>query len=188
MSLRPSILFCPDASERMRAELANLGISCESASEQEQAQEVDLIIFDARALRRDVAVLRQGFEDSHPGVPVVVMGDAGLESAILAMRAGAADYVEASAEAGEVAAIARRLISDRAIVSSLSGSSRVSERGSDLLGESPKIRELRQRVAALALDVHFERERRQECVLAKFVSDPAAYGPTCMICTLKPSS
>jgi DNA-binding NtrC family response regulator len=150
VSLIPSILFRPDANERMRGELASLGISCVNASEHGHADEVDLIIFDAKALGADVSVLRARFEDSHPGVPVVVMGDAGLESAILAMRAGAADYIEAPALAGEVAAIVRRLISDRAIVSSLTGSSRASDRGYDLHGDSPKIRELRERVAELA--------------------------------------
>jgi two-component system response regulator HydG len=150
VSLRPSILFRPDASVQLRGELASLGISCVGASEPEQALEVDLIVVDAQALAKDVAVLRQSFEDTHPGVPVVVMGDAGLESAILAMRAGAADYIEASAPGVEVAAIARRLISDRAIVSSLCGSSPASEHGSNLLGDSQKIRELRQRIAGLA--------------------------------------
>ena len=53
---------------------------------------------------------------------VVVMGDAGLESAISAMRAGAADYVEPSTTAVELASITRRLISERAIVSSRSWS------------------------------------------------------------------
>ena len=67
------------------------------------------MLIEPKRLGQDVAALRRGFEETHPGVPVVVMGDAGLESAIAAMRAGAADYVEASAPAGEIAAIARRL-------------------------------------------------------------------------------
>ena len=148
MILRPSILFLPDASERMRAELDSLGISTVSASQGEQAHEVDLVLIEPKQLGQDVAVLRRGFDDTHPGVPVVVMGDAGLESAISAMRAGAADYVEPSTTALELASITRRLISERAIVSSLSGSTRSS--GSELVGNSPKARELRERVMQLA--------------------------------------
>ena len=79
-----------------------------------------------------------------------MLGDAGLESAIAAMRAGAADYVEASAPAGEIAAIARRLVSERAIVSSLSSSQHPTSHVPELVGKSPKLRELRERVAQLA--------------------------------------
>ena len=150
MILRPSILCLPDATERMRGELDSLGVSAVGASDFDRAHEVDLVLFDPKQLGKDVAVLRRGFEDTHPGVPVVVMGDAGLESAILAMRAGAADYIESSAPAAEIAAIARRLVSERAIVSSLSGSMRASGHGSELVGNSPKARELRERVAQLA--------------------------------------
>jgi len=148
--LRPSILFLPDASERMRVELDSLGITTVSASQGEQVHEVDLVLLEPKQLGQDVAVLRRGFEESHPGVPVVVMGDAGLESAIAAMRAGAADYVEPSTTAVELAAITRRLISERAIVSSLSGGARSSGHGSELVGNSPKARELRERVLQLA--------------------------------------
>src|SRR3954467_7686732 len=148
--MRPSILFLPDASERLGAELDSLGIGAVTASQEEQAREVDLIVFDPKRLGQDVAVLRRGFDETHPGVPVVVMGDAGLESAISAMRAGAADYVEPSTTAVELASITRRLISERAIVSSLSGSTRGSGHGSALIGNSPKARELRERVLQLA--------------------------------------
>jgi len=148
--MRPSILFLPDASERLRVELDNLGISAVTAAQEDQAREVDLVLLDPKELGEDVVVLRRGFEETHPGVPVVVMGDAGLESAILAMRAGAADYIESSAPAAEIAAIARRLVSERAIVSSLSSAGSVPGHGSDLVGNSPKARELRERVAQLA--------------------------------------
>ena len=150
MILRPSILFLPDASERLRGELDSLGVSAVGVTDVDRAHEVDLVLFDPNQLGEDVAVLRRGFEDTHPGVPVVVTGDAGLESAILAMRAGAADYIESSAPAAEIAAIARRLVSERAIVSSLSGSTRAPGHGLELVGNSPKARELRERVAQLA--------------------------------------
>ena len=147
--MRPSILFVPDASELLRRDLDELGISCVSALQEEQAHEVDLVLLNPKALEQAVAPLRRDFERTHPGVPVVVMGDAGLESAIAAMRAGAADYVETSASASEIAGIARRLVSERAIVSSLSGSARVPG-DADLIGSSTKARELRERVAQLA--------------------------------------
>ncbi len=133
-----------------RAELDSLGISSVSASQGEQAHEVDLVIMEPGQLGQDVALLRRGFEETHPGVPVVVMGDAGLESAIAAMRAGAADYVEPSTTAVELASITRRLISERAIVSSLSGGASGAGHSSDLIGNSPKARELRERVLQLA--------------------------------------
>ena len=148
--MRSSILFLPDTGESLSNELDGLGISTVSASQLEQAHEVDLVFIDPKRLARDVAELRREFEESHPGVPVVVMGDAGLESAILAMRAGAADYVESSAPAGEIAAIARRLVSERAIVSSLTNSARNPGHTSELVGNSPKTGELRERVAQLA--------------------------------------
>ena len=144
------MLFVPDPSERLRQELEELGMTVVTASEGEAAVEVDLVLIEPKRLAADVAELRGGFEDSHPGVPVVVMGDAGLESAIAAMRAGAADYIEVTAPAAEIAAAARRLVSERAIVSSLAGGSGESARDLDLVGSSPKLRELRDRVAQLA--------------------------------------
>jgi DNA-binding NtrC family response regulator len=143
-------LFMPDPSERLRQELEELGITAATASEGEAAAEVDLVLIEPKRLSEDVAVLRRGFEDTHPGVPVVVMGDAGLESAIAAMRAGAADYIEVTAPASEIASVARRLVSERAIVSSLAGVSRSGEHGLDLVGNSPRLREVRERVAQLA--------------------------------------
>ncbi|HEY5372764.1 MAG TPA: sigma-54 dependent transcriptional regulator [Polyangiaceae bacterium] len=148
--LRPSILFIPDPSERLRQELEGLGVTVVVASEGEGIAEIDLVLIEPRRLAQDVAVLRRGFDQSHPGVPVVVVGDAGLESAIAAMRAGAADYLEVTAPATEIAAVARRLVSERAIVSSLSGVSRGTEHGLDLVGNSSKLRELRERVTQLA--------------------------------------
>ena len=150
VSLRPSILFLPDAKEQMCADLRNLGISAVAGSQVDLAHEVDLIFVDPKQLGRDVGDLRRSLEESHPGVPVVVIGDAGLESAILAMRAGAADYVEAPVEVGEVAAIAHRLISERAIASSLSGSPATTGHGSELVGNSAKANELRERILQLA--------------------------------------
>jgi two-component system response regulator HydG len=123
-----------------------------NAQQEELAHEVDLVLLNPKLLEQAVDALRMAFENTHPGVPVVVMGDAGLESAIAAMRAGAADYVETTASAAEIAAIARRLISERAIVSSLSGARREASEShaSDLIGTSVKARELRERVAQLA--------------------------------------
>jgi two-component system nitrogen regulation response regulator GlnG len=109
-----------------------------------------LVLIEPKRLGADVAALRGSFEDTHPGVPVVVIGDAGLESAIAAMRAGAADYIEVTAPASEIVAAARRLVSERAIVSSLAGGSLATERGLDLVGNSSKFRELRERVAQLS--------------------------------------
>lgn len=148
--MRPSILFLPDPDDKLRHELDALGVGSVTASQPDSANEVDLVLIDPKRLRQDVAVLRRGFEETHPGVPVVVVGDAGLESAIAAMRAGAADYVEASAPAGEIAAVARRLVSERAIVSSLSASHQLPSHALELVGKSPKLRELRERVAQLA--------------------------------------
>ncbi|HEX3775076.1 MAG TPA: sigma-54 dependent transcriptional regulator [Polyangiaceae bacterium] len=148
--MRPSILFVPDADERARLELDALGVSAVKASQSESANEVDLVLIEPKRLGQDVAVLRRGLEETHPGVPVVVMGDAGLESAIAAMRAGAADYIESSAPISEIAAIARRLVSERAIVSSLANGLQPSSYAPELVGKSTKLRELRERVAQLA--------------------------------------
>ncbi|HEY4105038.1 MAG TPA: sigma-54 dependent transcriptional regulator [Polyangiaceae bacterium] len=134
----------------MRLELDALGVSAVRSSQSESANEADLVLIDPKRLGQDVAALRRGFEETHPGVPVVVIGDAGLESAIAAMRAGAADYVESSAPVGEIAAIARRLVSERAIVSSLANGREPSSYAPELVGKSPKLHELRERVAQLA--------------------------------------
>ena len=150
MFVRPSILFLPDVEDRLRLELDALGVSVVTAAQPESSNEVDIVLIDPKRLGHDVALLRRGFEDTHPGVPVVVMGDAGLESAIAAMRAGAADYVEASAPASEIAGIARRLVSERAIVSSLASGQQASPHAPELVGKSPAVRELRERVAQLA--------------------------------------
>ncbi|HEX3854229.1 MAG TPA: sigma 54-interacting transcriptional regulator, partial [Polyangiaceae bacterium] len=148
--LRPSILFIPDPNESLRQELELLGVTVVVASEGEGTSEVDLVLIEPKRLAEDVAVLRRVFEETHPGVPVVVIGDAGLESAIAAMRAGAADYLEVTAPAAEIAGVVRRLVSERAIVSSLSGVSRGTEHGLDLSGNSSKLRALRERVTQLA--------------------------------------
>jgi two-component system response regulator HydG len=134
----------------LRQELEELGMTVVTAAEGEAAAEVDLVLIEPKRLGADVAVLRGSFEDTHPGVPVVVIGDAGLESAIAAMRAGAADYIEVTAPASEIVAAARRLVSERAIVSSLAGGALATERGLDLVGNSSKFRELRERVAQLS--------------------------------------
>ena len=152
MLVRPSILFLPDARENLRQGLDELGVTSVSARQVELAHEVDLVLLNPKLLGQPVDALRMAFDDTHPGVPVVVMGDAGMESAIAAMRAGAADYIETTASALEIAAVARRLTSERAIVSSLSGARRVASEShaSDLIGASAKARELRERVAQLA--------------------------------------
>jgi two-component system response regulator HydG len=148
--LRPSILFMPEPSERLRHELEELGMIAVTVADGERANEVDLVLIEPLRLGVDVVELRRNFEDTHPGVPVVVMGDAGLESAIAAMRAGAADYIEVTAPAAEIATAAQRLVSERAIVSSLSGVLRSVTYGLELVGNSPKLRELRERLLQLA--------------------------------------
>lgn len=140
----------PEASERMRGDLDSLGITTVSPSGGDDAGEIDLVFVHPKPLGIDVLELRQTLEHTHPGVPVVIIGDAGLDSAIAAMRAGAADYIEAATPALEIAAIAQRLMSERAIVSCLAGSTPGPERGSDLVGNSSNTRELRERVAQLA--------------------------------------
>jgi len=149
--VRPSILFVPEPSESRQKELEELGVSCVTLAQQELAHQVDLVLVAPDKLGRDVTELCRGFADSHPGVPVVVVGDAGLASAIAAMRAGAADYVESSAPATEIAAIAHRLMSELAIVRSLSRAGAGGATTGDLIGNSPKLRELQNCVAQLAL-------------------------------------
>jgi two-component system response regulator HydG len=140
----------PEPSDRLRRELEELGMIAVTVGEGERANEVDLVLIEPERLGVDVLELRRNFEETHPGVPVIVMGDAGLELAIAAMRAGAADYIEATAPAAEIASAAQRLVSERAIVSSLSGGTRNVSYGLELVGNSPKLRELRERLAQLA--------------------------------------
>ncbi len=148
--LRPSILFMPDSSEPLRLELDALGVSAVGAADAERASEVDLVLIDPKRLGRSATDVRDCLEQSHPGVPFVVTGDAGLESAIEAMRAGAADYLETTAPAAEIAAAARRLVSEQAIASSLSGVRQEPSQRLELVGNSAKLRELRERVTQLA--------------------------------------
>ena len=148
--MRPSILFVPDPADHLRAELDALGVTSVTQVQTESVNEVDLVLIEPKRAGQDVAAMRRGFDESHPGVPVVVMGDAGLESAIAAMRAGAADYIEASAPSSEIAAVAQRLASERAIVSSLGSGAQPTSHAPELIGKSPKLRELRERVAQLA--------------------------------------
>src|SRR3954468_16946615 len=136
----------PGSSEPLGLELEALGIAAVAVSDTERAGEVDLVVVDPRRLGRSVAEVRRSLEQTHPGVPVVVLGDAGLESAIEAMRAGAADYLETTAPAAEIAAVAQRLVSEQAIASSLSGARQEPSHGLELIGNSPKLRELHERV------------------------------------------
>ena len=140
----------PEADERMCGQLESLGFTAVVPSKGDDASEVDLVFVDPKRLGRDVADLCRTLENTHPGIPVVVMGDAGVDSAIAAMRAGAADYIEPATPALEIMAIAQRLVNERAIVSCLARSAQAPEQRSDLVGESAKSRELRERVAQLA--------------------------------------
>ncbi|MEO8902769.1 MAG: sigma-54 dependent transcriptional regulator [Polyangiaceae bacterium] len=140
----------PAPSEPLRLELDALGVAAVVTTDTERASEVDLVLIDPKRLGQSVSEVRSALEQTHPGVPVVVMGDAGLESAIEAMRAGAADYIETTAPAAEIAAVARRLVSEQAIASSLSGVRQELGQGLELIGNSPKLRELRERVTQLA--------------------------------------
>ncbi len=49
----------------MRAELDRLGISTVSASQADQAHEVDLVLMEPKQLGKDVAELRRGFEETY---------------------------------------------------------------------------------------------------------------------------
>ena len=71
--MRPSILFLPDPDDRLRLELEALGVTSVTTAQPDSANEVDLVLIDPKRLGRDVAVLRRQFDDTHPGVPVVVM-------------------------------------------------------------------------------------------------------------------
>ncbi len=145
-----SILIMPEPRAPLRQELEQLGLTVFTASDDEWDHDVDLVLIQPKLLSASVAELRQSLEHSHPGVPVVVMGDAGLESAIAALRAGAADYLETTASALEVADAARRVALERAIANSLSGAARAPGQGLVLLGDSPPLCALRERLAGLA--------------------------------------
>ncbi|MEO7034906.1 MAG: sigma-54 dependent transcriptional regulator [Polyangiaceae bacterium] len=140
----------PGPSEPLRLELDALGIAVVVTTDTDHAGELDLVLIDPQRLGQCVSDVRSSLAQTHPGVPVVVMGDAGLESAIEAMRAGAADYIETTAPAAEIAAVARRLVSEQAIASSLSGVRQEPIQGLELIGNSPKLRELRERITQLA--------------------------------------
>ncbi len=88
--MRPPILFLPDAIERLSAELDNLGVGAVNASQEEQAREVDLIVFDPKRLGEDVAALRRRFEDTHPGVSVLYDTDTGFHGISFVTRDEAA--------------------------------------------------------------------------------------------------
>ncbi len=145
-----SILFWQEPGATLRQELEQLGVTVVTTSESERVQDVDLVLIEPKRLGAPVAALRQRVEHTHPGVPVVVLGDAGLESAIAAMRAGAAEYLETTASAAEIAGAARRVASERAIANTLSGVAQFHAQEPELLGNSPKLRALRKRIAELA--------------------------------------
>ncbi|HEV8246190.1 MAG TPA: sigma-54 dependent transcriptional regulator, partial [Polyangiaceae bacterium] len=130
-----------------------------------------------------------------PGVPVVVLGDTRLDSAIAALRAGAADYLERSAPAVELSAALRRLLEQRQISECLAGRPTPGQQYPELVGESAAMNALRSRVRqAASSDVTIllvgETGTGKE-LLARLVhaSGPRRHGPIVVVnCAAIPDS
>jgi two-component system response regulator HydG len=119
----------------------------------EQAAEAVAVIADPDAFNCSVEALCQEVLRDHPGLPVIVIGDWHMGSALEALRAGASDYVDREAVATDLGAALERARFGVAVRSRRREHPLPSHEG-ELSGESVAISRLREEVArAAASDV-----------------------------------
>lgn len=152
-SVRPSVLLLSRTAAALRPELEAAGwvvSSLEPEALVELEESPEIVVFDPESspvsLVEGVRVVRRIF----PTVPLLVLGDAKLTSAIDALREGASDYLERSSTPEEVEMSLRRLKEQRAIAECLSSRPPASANFPELVGECPAMSALRSRIRQAA--------------------------------------
>ncbi len=151
--MRPSVLIVSSSASELGAELEHAGWSCtvsQSISGAADAPAAGVVVVDPEAIGEGTQAAVSSVANLRPGVPVVVLGDTRLDSAIAALRAGAADYLERSAPGVEVSAALRRLLEQRVIAECLAGRPTPGQQFPELVGDSNAMTALRGRLRQAA--------------------------------------
>jgi two-component system response regulator HydG len=114
----------------------------------ERAEHAIAIVADPEASRRSVEALCRDLARDYPGVPVIIVGNGQMQSALNALHAGAADYVDGGAMADLGPALDRARY-DRAIRGRRRCDVQPPHEG-DLHGASVAVSQLREEVARAA--------------------------------------
>jgi DNA-binding NtrC family response regulator len=148
-TLRPSALIIASHAAPLATELERAGWACQLASSlttPAAGSTPGVILVDPESLGVGTSEAISAIHAQHPAVPVVVLGDARLESAIAALRGGAADYLDRSAPAVEVTAGLRRILEQRVIAECLAGRPAPGQQYPELVGDSAALNALRGRI------------------------------------------
>jgi DNA-binding NtrC family response regulator len=151
--VRPSVLLLSQTAVALRPDLEAAGWDV-SSLELEAVARLDIcpgvVVFDPEATGLLLAEVLREVRRTFPTVPVLVLGDSKLTSAIDALREGASDYVERSSASTEIIASLRRLMEQRAIAECLSTRQPSSLQFPELVGESSGVSALRARIRQAA--------------------------------------
>ena len=150
--MRPSVLIVAANAAPLASELERAGWATTLASSPAvaSAAQPGVIIVDPGTLDLSTSEAVGSVSAKNPSVPVVVLGDTKLESAIAALRAGAADYLERGVPGAEVATTLRRLLEQRVIAEVLAGRPAPGQQYPELVGDSAALTALRARIRQAA--------------------------------------
>ncbi len=135
--------------ETLRQALRALGMRFVSFASPGRGADADAIVADPDALDCDVDVLCRDLARDYPGLPIIIVGDSQMRSAVRALRAGAWDYVDRAAMTMDLGAALHRARSEAMIRSRPRGQIQPSWGG--LQGESLAIVRLREDVTRAAV-------------------------------------
>ncbi|MBN1868281.1 sigma-54-dependent Fis family transcriptional regulator [Candidatus Sumerlaeota bacterium] len=151
-------------SRRLQANLRSAGFGAEIAATGAEAMRLlhseyfDLVVTDIRLPDLDgLAILRrikEGAENLDPDLPVVVLTSVrDIETAVGAMRDGAADYITKESEKSEIVVRLEHVLEQSALLNEnryLRGQLERQDEFRDLVGESAAIREIKREISRLA--------------------------------------
>ncbi len=152
-TLRPSVLIVAANTASLASELERAGWATTLASSiavVSAATQPGVILVDPATLDISTSEAVGALTAKFPAVPLVVLGDTRLESAIAALRAGAADYLERGLPSSEVAASLRRTLEQKVISECLAGRPAPGQQFPELVGESTALAALRARIRQAA--------------------------------------
>ncbi len=150
----------PDEAALVRDLLVRRGHDARTANGGEAAlvavprDEIDAVVTDVRMAGLTGIELCERMKSSFPDVPVIVVtGQADLDTAVAALRAGAYDFVTKPLSADTVAAAVARAVEHRALRGELRRLRKVVDASrpiADMVGDSPAIRQVSDLVARIA--------------------------------------
>jgi DNA-binding NtrC family response regulator len=142
-----AIVVCRTAfPESLRRDLDALGVRCVSP---EHAADADAVLTDPDGFDGGIDVLCAELAREYPHLPIIVVGDGQMQSAVQALRAGASDYVDRAAAPTDIANAVARARFETAIRTRRRGLTPLHDEGG-LLGESSAVVRLREELTRAA--------------------------------------